>query len=501
MPIVDELIAILGYKIEGKGKLNEFTRGLDGVENKARRTSTAMAGFGRTLVGAFAGTAVVGAVKSAVTNFADFERQMTRIGVTAGASVEATSKASSEVQKLAQDFALPIDQAVRGLDTLVASGQSLEQAMDFLPSVLKAAQASGAATEDIANTALKAASALEIQSDKLDRAFDIMIKGGKEGQFELRGMAQFIPELVNSFASLGYKGEPGLQKLIALLQTVREDTGSASGAATQLQNVFGKIYSDETARNFKDFGIDLEAQLKKAKAAGEDTISAFVRLSNEAIKGDLSKLPKLFSDQEFRLGMQSLMTSADSFQKFLAALSSADVDGTVLRDLGVVLSDTQSKIDQLGISWDRFMKALGGTVAGPLSSGMDLAFNTLNFDAALRKGAAASGMSIGELFMKQPFMNRDELDDLARKGGFVPLKGGAGERLYSGADSRKAPRQLAREKLEAERDALQAEIKALEDTPHPAWRVWCPGAPRRASGGTSARHGPHQLRDQRHIPG
>jgi hypothetical protein len=39
MPVVDELIAILGYKIEGKGNLNEFTRGIDGVKKKAKRSA------------------------------------------------------------------------------------------------------------------------------------------------------------------------------------------------------------------------------------------------------------------------------------------------------------------------------------------------------------------------------------------------------------------------------------------------------------------------------
>lgn len=435
MPVVDELIAILGYRIEGKQKLKEFQSGIDGAQKKA---SASIGAIGRA-AGAM-GLAAGAAAGVALKNFAGFEREMTRIGITAGASAEATAKAGEVVQRLAQDFSLPIDQAVKGLDTLVASGQSLDEAMAFLPSVLATAQAAGAATSDIANTALKASSALGIEAEKLQLAFDVMVTGGKAGQFELKDMAQFIPELANSFASLGYKGEDGLKKLIALLQTVREDTGSASGAATQLQNIFGKIYSEETAKNFADFGVDLEAALKKARAAGEDTIAAFVRISNEVAKGDLSKLPKLFGDQEFRLGMQSLMTSADSYKKFIDVVNGSQVDGAVLNDLNRVLSDAQSKIDRLGTSWDRFMKAIGGAVSGPASAGMDFTSNTLAFDEALRKGAATSGMSMPELFIKQPFMSRVRRDELARKGGFVPIKGVVGEELYRGADSsRPAP--------------------------------------------------------------
>ncbi len=120
---------------------------------------------------------------------------------------------------------------------------SLEEAMAFLPAVLTATQASGAAAEDIANTAMKAASALKLEANQMGNAFDIMVTGGKAGQFELRDMAQYIPTLANSFASLGYSGEEGLKRLVAILQTIREDTGSAESAATQAGEIFGKIYA------------------------------------------------------------------------------------------------------------------------------------------------------------------------------------------------------------------------------------------------------------------
>ena len=310
-------------------------------------------------------------IKESVTSFADMERQMTRIGITAGANAEQTNAAFASMQKQATDMALPIDQAVKALDTLVSSGMSLKEAMDFLPAVLATAQASGADTADIANTAIKAASALKLEAGEMQKAFDIMVAGGKAGQFELKDMAQYIPELSNSFASLGYEGEEGLKKLIAMMQTVREDTGSAESAATNLQNIFGKIYSEDTASKFKKMGVDLNAEMAKAKKNGEDTVAAFVRISNEAIKGDLTKLPKLFTDQQFRLGMQSLMTSADSYQKFLKAVNDTKVDGTVFRDLKRVTDDTQASIDRLSNSWDNLMRSVGKQASGVLAPAMD----------------------------------------------------------------------------------------------------------------------------------
>lgn len=373
---------------------------LDQVNRRAAALNRQQGVMARTSQAAFATMARYAApavlaygAKQAVTEFAAVERQMTRIGITADASAKDIEAAFTAVQAETKRLALPIEQGISALDTMVASGMSLKEAMAFLPSVLATAQASGAATEDIANTGLKAASALKIEAKELQRAFDIMVTGGKAGQFELKDMAQYIPGLANSFASLGYEGEDGLKRLVAALQTIREDTGDASAAATQAQNIFGKMYSEETAKKFSKMGVDLRKEMAAAKAAGEDALSAFVRLSKEAINGDLSKLPLLFTDQEFRLGMQSLITSEESFRKFLELMNLAEVDGTVFRDLAKVTSDTQASIDRLSGSWDKLMNSIGRGVAtsGGVEA-MDAISNTVDYHTAVNEGLRKRGL-------------------------------------------------------------------------------------------------------------
>lgn len=353
---------------------------------------------------------------------------MTRIGITAGVTREQTQAATDELRKLAREYAMSFDDVVTGLDTLVSSGLSLDEAMAFLPSVLKTAQATGSATEDIANTALKASSALKISAAEMEKAFDIMVAGGKAGQFELKDMAQHIPGLANSFATLGYKGEDGLKRLIAVLQTIREDTGSAEAAATQAQNIFGKMYSEETANKFKKFGIDLRKEMETARKSGKDALTAFTDLSNLAIKGDLTKLPLLFSDQEFRLGMQSLMTSPESLKRFLDLLNSADVEGTVLKDLGTVLDDTQAKIDRLSGSWDNMVKRLGEAAVPIASPIMDkIAEDTSKESAALsgfEKQGHTGGWAWWKMLNNMPIgtlRGSEEYERAAREGGYVPI--------------------------------------------------------------------------------
>ena len=379
-----------------------------------KTTASTMAVMSRYLAPAAVAAFSAGALK----NFAAVERQMTRIGITADASAAETEDAFRRMQTVSKEMALPLDAAVTAVDTLVSSGLSLKDAMDFLPSVLATAQASGSATEDIANTAIKAASALKIEASQMQRAFDIMVMGGKAGQFELKDMATYIPELANSFASLGYSGEEGLKQLIAMLQTIREDTGSASAAATQAQNIFGKMFNDDTAKKFAKFGIDLRKELKAAQEQGEGAVHAFVRLSQEAIKGDLSKLPQLFTDQEFRLGMQSLITSTDSWRGYLESVNSAEVDGTVFRDLERVTKDAQASIDRLSGSWDALVKRFGEKVATVATPAIDAVVSATDKQDAIDRALKKRGMGYLESQWSQVGLSQKDQDLLAIEGGF-----------------------------------------------------------------------------------
>lgn len=396
-------------------QVNRQAAALNAQQGKlGRATASTMAVMSRYLAPA----AVAAFSARALKDFAAVERQMTRIGITADASAAETEEAFRRMQIVSKEMALPLDAAITAVDTLVSSGLSLKEAMDFLPSVLATAQASGSATEDIANTAIKASSALKIEASQMQRAFDIMVMGGKAGQFELKDMATYIPELANSFASLGYTGEEGLKQLIAMLQTIREDTGSASAAATQAQNIFGKMYNDDTAKKFAKFGIDLRKELKAAREQGEGAVQAFVRLSQEAIKGDLSKLPQLFTDQEFRLGMQSLITSTDSWKSFLESVNSADVDGTVFRDLKRVTEDVQASLDRLSGSWDALMKRFGQKVAGVATPVIDSVVSATDKQDAIDRALKARGMGYLESQFHQVGLSQSEQDRLAIEGGF-----------------------------------------------------------------------------------
>ena len=416
--IVEELVAILEYRLEGGKNAKKFGEDMDRLERKAKKHGTTLAretkkasraiersekkkrdalkktdaqmsksakfmkNQGAALAGLATGVGVVQGLrfaKDSFVEFADLERQMTRIGITAGATRDETNEALADIQDISIKLGFPdISSAVDALDTLTASGLSLKEAMDFLPSVLATAQASGAATPDIANTAQKSSSALNIMSEDMQEAFDIMVAGGKAGQFELKDMAQYIPSLASGFAAIGGEGLDGLRELIGLLQTIRKRTGTSGAAATQLQNILSKINSPETTKKFAKFGVDLDKELAAARDRGDSLIDTFVRLTKVATGGDTTKLSKIFTDQEFRLGMLALVSGEDDLKGFMDTLNSAELKGGVFRDLARVMEDTKADLDELSSNWEIFKLNVGegaGAVITPILKNVNKSFS------------------------------------------------------------------------------------------------------------------------------
>lgn len=332
------------------------------LHDRAARAMTAgMVALGRVLGPA----ALAYGTTRAVRNFAELERRMTRVGITADASREEMEQFTGEARRMAGDLAMPLDQIVAGADALAAQGRSLQEIRALLPSVAKTAQAAGAEVDDIARSADAVGTHLKIGADEMQKAFDIMAEGGKAGQFELKDMARYLPSLAPAAKAIGMEGAKGLADLVAMLQILRKGAGSAEEAATSMNNILQKMSSEETRKRFAKMGVDLEAALKKGRKEGRNLIEVFEDATWKAIRGDLSQLPKLIGDMEFARGMRALLSMRGEWQRLAGAIGEAS--GTVERDLNRVLGDSQAKFDQLSNAWDRFVTSVG---AGAVNMGV-----------------------------------------------------------------------------------------------------------------------------------
>ncbi|WP_160321238.1 phage tail tape measure protein [Prosthecomicrobium hirschii] len=318
---------------------------------------TVLAGSSRMLAGAIGGYAAGSTAFDGYRRFADFERRLTRVGLTADATAGMIARARPQLKATAREVGLTQSEVLGGVEALVAAGRSLPDAMAFLPSVARTAQAAGAEIVDIANSADALGTSLKIPAKSMQQAFDILVAGGKAGKFELKDMARYLPSLAPAAAAIGMSGTEGLRKMVAMLQVIRAQTGSAEEAAASANNIFAKMESEETAKKFSKMGVDLRKEMTKARQEGRDLLEVFLDLSTRALKGDLSKLPQLFQDMEFARGMRALLAQRGELQRLGHALRS--VDGTTLKDLGQVSGDAAAGLKRLTDAWDTALRSLG----------------------------------------------------------------------------------------------------------------------------------------------
>jgi TP901 family phage tail tape measure protein len=340
---------------------NRTTAATGAMAAASNRASMAAASGQAAMIGAasrFMAPAAMGAaaVKSFKT-YMDAELRIKRIGITADASDEEIKGLNKSMRKLGHETGQSFDQVAKGLESLVAGGMDLPQAMPALPAIAKTAQAAGAEVEDMATTTLALNQNLGIATDKMQNAFDILVKGGKAGKFELKDMARYFPSIAPAAVAAGMKGEEGLMRIVAALQTIRAGTGTTEEAAASMQNIFAKMESETTVKKFKEFGIDVRKEMTQARKEGKDLLEVFVDMTDRATKGDLSKIPQLFSDMEFARGMRAMMSFKDLNKKVLAELKQSA--GSTQKDFDRVMASPAMAIARMKAATEGLLAVVG----------------------------------------------------------------------------------------------------------------------------------------------
>ena len=463
------------------GAANAANRQMGTIERASaavsRSTGAIVAASGRMLAPLAAGYGVSQGVK----RFGETEMAITRIGITADATDAEVGQLHKTLRGLAFEAGKPFDEVTGGLESLIAGGLDLPQAMPAMPAIVKTAQAAGAEVRDMANTTLALMQNLGIVSTKMQDAFDILVAGGKAGKFELKDMARYMPSIMPQAVAVGMKGEAGLKRIVALLQAVRAGTGTTEEAATSVANIFAKMESEETAKRFGKFGIDLRKEMAKARKEGKDLLEVFTGLATKAVKGDLSKIPQLFSDMEMARGMRALMSYGDLLTEVTAKLNNAR--GSAGRDFDRVMTKSQVSINRLSESWDRatesigrlidrlggskFLNGLGKTIESTLDSIDRLGDPKKGEEYRRDKGEPQTPIELRDRLLQQ--RKQEQLEGLDQQVAIAERDVAAADataklRKGLGRDPGDARRKL--ERLRIERESVRLQVEALK-IPYP----------------------------------
>lgn len=319
------------------------------------------------------GAPIVQALRTGIS----FQDEVRDIRITAG--FDAAEEA--ELAKMIRGVALDKNQAQSdvnlGVGTLVAGGlDDLKALKEYTPVMAEVATATRAGMEDLANTTIALRDHLKITATDYKATMNMLVAGGKAGQFELPDMAKHLPGLASQYGNMGQTGKGAVAELTAALQVTRMGAGNSDEAANNLRNLLSKLTSPDTIKSFKDAGIDLKDSMEQQASKGMTplksmlaTISTYLGSAGPSaakkyrsaleIKDDQEremalqrldeayKLGELFRDQQVMAALRPLLANRDK----LAEIESGSQNAA---DQDVVGADFALRMDTAGSSVKAF---------------------------------------------------------------------------------------------------------------------------------------------------
>lgn len=313
-------------------------------------------------------TVAVGAVVAAPTAMsiktaADFNYQLRVIGNTANMTQPQIKALGDEILKISGETGNSAQNVQKAMGFLVAAGMEAGTAAAVLRPVGRTATATASEIEDVAKATFTLNDALKIQPTQMQRALDMLVQSGKEGNFEFKDMASELPVLAAGMQSLKMTGGEAVATLGAALQIARKGAGTSQQASTNVENFLAKVMSPETLKKAsKTFGVDLYKIISDAQKNGKNPFEAAIQAINKMTKGgDQKLLGELFQDMQVQNFLRPMLQNLQEYDRIKKAALAAD--GVTDRDLPGIMAETKKQMDSASEAVGRLGIALGTALA------------------------------------------------------------------------------------------------------------------------------------------
>ena len=272
------------------------------------------------------GAPIVQSVRTAI----EFQDQTRDIAITGNFDEAAEKGLSNRMRESALKWNQTQTEVAKGIGVLVSGNISNVKELEaYAPIMAKSATATRASMDDLGKVAIALKNNLGISAAGFDRSMNILAYAGKEGLFELKDMAKWLPELTPQFAALGVTGEKAVAEIGASLQVAMKGAGSTDEAANNYKNFLTKLTAPDTLKSFKDVGIDLKESITNLVSTGLTPTEAMMKtITNYMGK----KSPKAASEFQKALSL----TDDKERETALNRLNEAYKLGELFRDMQVL---------------------------------------------------------------------------------------------------------------------------------------------------------------------
>lgn len=324
----------------GAGPLGGVKKGMEDVGGKAGALDRNLISLGGSAKDAFSAMLSFAAPAAILAGLTQIENRVTALDRKyASLAVTAELRDPAVVKRLReQDTAIGLKYGMRPGEVqplrsaFVAGGLDLDMAERITDPSARAVKAMDASPENIAQTVLAGIQNLKLTPEQIPAYLDQIAKGTKLGRFEADSVAKFMPQFGAAYQGMGYTGLDASAEINALAQIVRQGSGSADQAGTNLDNLLQKVFAPDAVKNFKEKGIDLEAVRDRAKKEGKSYITAVLEEVNKATNGgDPFLTTQLFGDMQVLGALRAVIPNLDKLEEWRKAIREGS-DGTVEED-------------------------------------------------------------------------------------------------------------------------------------------------------------------------
>jgi Mu-like prophage tail protein gpP len=338
-----------------------------------------------------------------------------------GERIKKASQLRTQAFEAARKYGGGADQAMEIIQGLAAGGLDGNSIDRLLPTALKTVVAGKLQSKDVTKLLLKGLKNKMFTLDQADLAMDEGLKGGKQGSFEFKDMAKYLPQ----FAALGtgMKSHAGYQMHIANSEAIETVSADPDQAGNNYINLLQKLNAPDVKRNFKKKGINLTRVQLQAAAKGIDPVTAMADAVEslmhkskgyQKLKKKLaaaqndderrqiaeqmvdimqgSQLAQLIPDRQALTGLVGITSQKAYRDEVLASLRNAA--GTVEADHSVIASGTEFKEQQLATEKDYAASKTHDTVKPWLDKGLGTVTDLARENPAATTAAYAGGTAM-----------------------------------------------------------------------------------------------------------
>lgn len=301
---------------QSSASINSF-----GVRARASiaRVGSSLRGLADRMVTPFNSLVLGGGLGMAVKNVGDLSESLMYYGFAAKKSDADTKVFRESLHKTAVETGVAANEILNGVSKIGEITGQFDFAEEMGPRLAKAAKASGASIEDLANVASSLKVTMGLTADEVSKFFNSLIVQGDQGSFVLRSFASEGKALLATTSTHGIKTAEQFASFGGYLQVMNSQIKSEAELTTSVSALFSELTAK--AKDLNKIGVHVFDKNKEF-----NDFDAIMRQLMQKTNGDLQKLGKLFGASSIK-ALQPIITEYKNGWETLDAITKSGQEG------------------------------------------------------------------------------------------------------------------------------------------------------------------------------